>query len=130
MLSQALLANISVLYAIYHGPKGLQTIADRVHGLAGLLATGAKELGHKVEQSHFFDTVRINVGNADKVVADALKAQVRHWQSSWAVCTCCVRVDECKKAGRANKQGDEAIVFANSIQIGPVTAYSTCFLQS
>lgn len=37
---QALLANISAMYAVYHGPEGLQTIADRVHGLAAVLAAG------------------------------------------------------------------------------------------
>jgi hypothetical protein len=45
---QALLANISALYGVYHGPKGLTEIADRVHGLAATLAEGAKKLGLKV----------------------------------------------------------------------------------
>lgn len=38
--AQALLANISAMYAIYHGPQGLATIAERVNGLACILAEG------------------------------------------------------------------------------------------
>ncbi len=39
-LRQALLANIAAMYAVYHGPQGLVQIADRVHGLAAVLADG------------------------------------------------------------------------------------------
>lgn len=38
--AQALLANISAMFAVYHGPKGLATIAERVNGLACILAEG------------------------------------------------------------------------------------------
>lgn len=74
---QALLANISALYGVYHGPKGLTEIADRVHGLAATLAAGAKKLGLKVTEAPFFDTVAIKVADADKVLATGLKHQVR-----------------------------------------------------
>ena len=64
---QALLANIAALYAVYHGPEGLKTIAARVNGLAAVLAEGAKKLGHGVPSKPFFDTVAITVGDAAKV---------------------------------------------------------------
>ncbi len=38
--AQALLANIAAMYAVYHGPGGLETIATRTHGLASILAAG------------------------------------------------------------------------------------------
>ena len=38
--AQALLSNISAMYAVYHGPGGLETIATRTHGLASILAAG------------------------------------------------------------------------------------------
>ena len=38
--SQALLANMSAMYAVYHGPKGLKNIAQRVHNATLLLAEG------------------------------------------------------------------------------------------
>ena len=45
--AQALLANMSAFYAIYHGPEGLRRIAQRTHGLARLLAAAvAKAGGH------------------------------------------------------------------------------------
>ena len=37
---KALLANISAMYAVYHGPKGLKDIAQRVHDATLLLAEG------------------------------------------------------------------------------------------
>lgn len=37
---QALLANMAAMYAVYHGPHGLQEIASRVHRGALLLARG------------------------------------------------------------------------------------------
>lgn len=39
---QALLANIAAMYAVYHGPEGLKTIAERVNGLAAVLAEGER----------------------------------------------------------------------------------------
>ena len=38
--AQALLANMSAMYAIYHGPDGLKHIAKRVHNAALILANG------------------------------------------------------------------------------------------
>jgi glycine dehydrogenase len=59
--AQALLANMASLYAVYHGPKGLTEIADRVHGLTAVLAAGAKKLGLAPIAENFFDTVTIKV---------------------------------------------------------------------
>jgi glycine dehydrogenase len=38
--AQVLLANIASCYAVYHGPEGLQRIAQRVHRLTFILAAG------------------------------------------------------------------------------------------
>ena len=72
--AQALLANIAAMYAVYHGPKGLTEIADRVHGLATVLVDGAKKLGLGVPSTPFFDTVAITVKSADAVLAAARAA--------------------------------------------------------
>jgi glycine dehydrogenase len=70
--AQVLLAVIASMYAVYHGPHGLRTIAARVHGLAELLAEGARRLGYRVVNETFFDTVRIDVGTrADSILASA-----------------------------------------------------------
>ncbi|WP_061237563.1 aminomethyl-transferring glycine dehydrogenase [Ectopseudomonas composti] len=57
--AQVLLANIASMYAVYHGPKGLSEIAQRVHSFTAILALGLTKLGHSVEQQHFFDTLSI-----------------------------------------------------------------------
>lgn len=55
--AQALLANVSAAYAIYHGPKGLKDIALRTHGMARILEKGFKLLGFQLKSSNFFDTI-------------------------------------------------------------------------
>jgi glycine dehydrogenase len=58
--SQVLLANIAGMYAVYHGPQGLRTIAARIHRLAAVLAAGlqAGRLRDGVRGA-FFDTLQV-----------------------------------------------------------------------
>jgi len=72
--AQVLLANIAGMYAVYHGPDGLKTIAERVHRLTALLAEGLKQIGMKVETEHFFDTITVAVNDAGAVHARAVEA--------------------------------------------------------
>ncbi|BBN16741.1 glycine cleavage system P protein (glycine dehydrogenase) [Marchantia polymorpha subsp. ruderalis] len=72
--AQALLANMAAMYAVYHGPEGLKMIADRVHGLASVFATGVSKLsGTKATAGAFFDTVKVSVpeGQASKIASFA-----------------------------------------------------------
>ncbi|WP_213875298.1 aminomethyl-transferring glycine dehydrogenase [Pseudomonas sp. dw_358] len=62
--AQVLLANIASMYAVYHGPAGLQQIARRTHALTAILADGFNALGVTVEQQHFFDTLTLATGSA------------------------------------------------------------------
>jgi len=64
--AQVLLAVISGMYAVYHGPRGLRAIAERVGGLAAVLGAGLGRLGLRVRHPHFFDTVRVD-GSAAEV---------------------------------------------------------------
>jgi glycine dehydrogenase len=57
--SQVLLANMAGMFAVYHGPQGLKTIAGRIHRLTGMLAEGLKKAGIKVLTATFFDTIRV-----------------------------------------------------------------------
>ena len=57
--AQALLAIISGMYAVYHGPKGIRAIAEHVHGLTALLARALAAAGFKPVYEHYFDTLRI-----------------------------------------------------------------------
>jgi glycine dehydrogenase len=60
--AQVLLAVIAAMYAVYHGPLGLATIAARVHRLTGVLAAGLNRLGLGVVNDTFFDTLTVATG--------------------------------------------------------------------
>ena len=80
--AQALLANMSAFYAIYHGPQGLKNIAERAINGARILEQGLKTLGFETgnrgkgeDGRVLFDTVVVNVGQgrADEVLAHAIR---------------------------------------------------------
>ena len=76
--AQALLANMAAMYGVYHGPKGLRAIADRIHRSAVVLASKLASLGFEAEHKVYFDTLNIPV-DADtltKVKAAAEKMNV------------------------------------------------------
>ncbi|MGF1925936.1 MAG: aminomethyl-transferring glycine dehydrogenase, partial [Bacteroidia bacterium] len=60
--AQALLAIMAGFYAVYHGPKGLKLIAERTHGLTVTLAKSLSEIGYKVRNNAYFDTIEVEVG--------------------------------------------------------------------
>ena len=61
--AQALLAIISAAYAIYHGPKGINKIAERISKLAKSFADKIKKSGYELYSNNFFDTVTIITKN-------------------------------------------------------------------
>ncbi|MCU0901061.1 MAG: aminomethyl-transferring glycine dehydrogenase [Cypionkella sp.] len=60
--AQALLAVMASMYAVFHGPKGLRAIAERVHFLTTRLAGALTAAGAKVSPRAFFDTITVEVG--------------------------------------------------------------------
>ncbi|WP_336096720.1 aminomethyl-transferring glycine dehydrogenase [Roseovarius sp. CH_XMU1461] len=60
--AQALLAVMASMYAVFHGPKGLKAIAQRIHRKTVRLAKGLEEAGFKVDPQVFFDTITVDVG--------------------------------------------------------------------
>jgi glycine dehydrogenase len=71
--AEVLLAVIASMYAVYHGPKGLRAIAERVHKLTSRLADGLSALGCTITHENFFDTVRVEVESSDVIVEHAEK---------------------------------------------------------
>ncbi|MFF2299515.1 aminomethyl-transferring glycine dehydrogenase [Arthrobacter sp. NPDC058127] len=70
--AQALLAIVSSMYAVYHGPDGLKAIAETAHHHARTLAASLKGAGLEVLHGSFFDTVTVRVpGKAAGIVAAA-----------------------------------------------------------
>ncbi len=76
--AQVLLAVMSSMYAVYHGPSGLRKIAERVHGMTSLLAAGLRRMGHELVHDRFFDTLTIQPHglSADEIRERALAARV------------------------------------------------------
>jgi glycine cleavage system P protein (glycine dehydrogenase) len=72
--AEVLLAVIASMYAVYHGPKGLRAIAERVHRLTSRLADGLRALGCTVAHENFFDTVRVEVESSEVTLEHAAKA--------------------------------------------------------
>ncbi len=73
--AQVLLAVIAGMYAVYHGPEGLRTIAARVHRLTAILAEGLRRLGFGLANASFFDTVTVRTpGRARALIERGLKA--------------------------------------------------------
>jgi glycine dehydrogenase len=73
--AQVLLANIASMYAVYHGPSGLKTIAQRVHRLTAILAEGLRQLHHAVPTASFFDTITVHTGGHTQDIHAAARSQ-------------------------------------------------------
>jgi glycine dehydrogenase len=58
--AQVLLAVVASMYGVYHGPRGVRAIAERVAGMAAVLARGLGRLGRRVKDGPIFDTVRVD----------------------------------------------------------------------
>ena len=72
--SQVLLANMAGMYAVYHGPEGLRTIAARVHRLAATLAEGLRQAGFALASEVFFDTLQVETGPRSSAIYAATQA--------------------------------------------------------
>ncbi|PYJ32438.1 MAG: glycine dehydrogenase (aminomethyl-transferring) [Verrucomicrobia bacterium] len=72
--AQVLLAVIASMYAVYHGPRGLRAIAERVHRLTSQLADGLRALGCTIAHENFFDTIRVEVESSEVILEHAAKA--------------------------------------------------------
>ncbi|MDR1720124.1 MAG: aminomethyl-transferring glycine dehydrogenase [Dysgonamonadaceae bacterium] len=59
--AQALLASMAGFYAVYHGPEGLRKIANRIHAMAGFLASELTAMGYSQLNENYFDTLKIRL---------------------------------------------------------------------
>jgi glycine dehydrogenase len=55
----ALMATMTGMYAAYHGPEGLKSIAMIAYGYAHAVASELKKVGFKLAAENFFDTIHI-----------------------------------------------------------------------
>ncbi len=76
--AQVLLAVAAAMYAVYHGPAGLEAIARRVHRYAAVLASGLRDSGVEVLTETFFDTIVARVPGAAGAVVQRARAAGVH----------------------------------------------------
>src|SRR5690554_3468246 len=75
--AQALLAIMAGFYTVYHGPKGIKKIANRIHSITVLLVKALTELGYKIENKSFFDTITIQAGNLiESIHAESINQEI------------------------------------------------------
>ncbi|CAN7283971.1 aminomethyl-transferring glycine dehydrogenase [Rhizobacter sp. LjRoot28] len=72
--AQVLPAVVASMYAVYHGPLGLQRIARRVARYTGILAAGLRSLGATLTHEHAFDTVVLRTGGETHALMAAARA--------------------------------------------------------
>ena len=100
--AQALLAIVSAAYAIYHGPKGIRKISERVSQLAKNFADKIKQSGYELYSDNFFDTVTIlTKDKTEQIFKNALdqKVNIRKVNSEMLS----ISFDEKKNVYRANQ---------------------------
>ena len=76
--AQVLLAVMAGMYAVYHGPKGLQFIANKVHAAAVTTAEALNKLGVYQTNTSFFDTILVKA-NAQNVKRIAEQHEVNFY---------------------------------------------------
>ena len=73
--AQVLLAVMAGMYAVYHGPEKLRAIAQHIHQMTVRLEKSLNELGFIQVNTHFFDTLFIEV-KRDIIEPIALRKQI------------------------------------------------------
>ncbi len=85
--AQALLANMSAMYAVYHGAEGLKNIAKRVSILTQTLSNELSQLGFRNENEFYFDTIKINIETVAplKSAAEAHRINFHYTENSFSI---------------------------------------------
>ncbi len=89
--AQALLANMSAMYAVYHGAEGIRNIAARTSMLAQSLSNGLADMGISNLNEHYFDSIRVTVNDA---AALQRLAEAREMNFYYNGNTVCISLDE------------------------------------
>ena len=113
--AQALLAVVASMYAVYHGPRGIKAIAEKVHASACVLRDALTRDGVKVAYGAFFDTLRVD-GNEDAITgyvaaAAAKRINLRRLSPT----SVCIALDETTNIADL---GDLVDVFASGAKKG------------
>ncbi len=77
--AQVLLAIMSGMYAVYHGPNGLKAIAERVNQLAATFAGSLEAAGFEFVHDYFFDTVKFKAEHGWQEKAELQEFNLRDY---------------------------------------------------
>jgi len=77
--AQVLLAVMAGMYGVYHGPEGIKYIATGIHQLAITLDQGLQQMGIPQKNTSYFDTLIVQVADAQKVKTEAEKNSINFW---------------------------------------------------
>ncbi|MDP6684829.1 MAG: aminomethyl-transferring glycine dehydrogenase [Candidatus Marinimicrobia bacterium] len=78
--AQVLLAIMSGMFAVYHGPKGLREIAEKVNNFTKILGFSLEKSGYEILHNHFFDTIRVKTDINWEEKANSLKLNLRDFR--------------------------------------------------
>lgn len=74
--AEALSAIMAGMYAVYHGPEGIRSIAESIHHKAAYLNEMLQAYGYTQENTEFFDTLKIRVDDTKKLRKEAEQRQI------------------------------------------------------
>ena len=75
----ALMATMTGMFAVWHGPRGITEIAMNAYGYAHAVASKLKEAGYTLASENFFDTIRINGVDANVIREKAAAFEINFW---------------------------------------------------
>jgi glycine dehydrogenase len=103
--AQALLANMAVMYTIYHGPVGLKKIAEKIHGLAQNLEAQLTSLGISQSNKYYFDTLHFSGFDIAALQKEALAADInfRYFNDGKNDNSISITIDETISVGEIEK---------------------------
>jgi len=129
--AQALLAIMAGMYAVFHGKDGLIDIAMTIHDRTSQIATQLQANGWKILDGSFFDTLRIEVDDIEKIKRIALSKEVNlYYQDNFVQ----LSIDECTTQADLQKLGSifdldlSAVDSPSKIQIANELKRTTDFL--
>jgi len=76
--AQVLLAVMAGMYAVYHGPRGLKAIAEKIHEQTKTLANHLSALGIEILNTQYFDTLHLKL-DSQKVRTIAESSQINFY---------------------------------------------------
>ena len=123
--AQSLLAIMSSMYAVYHGPAGLRRISGRINTLAKMLDLGLREMGLAQLNGAFFDTLLVDLSPCGEESFETLRAEALKRKINFRYLPdrkVCISLDETVTEGDV---ADILSLFSGSLELGEEGSVTT-----